>query len=47
MVSPSGVGFTPRMYWLMFTKVHAAVPVSQLFRAAPSWKEARAATVWA
>ena len=28
---PSSVGWMPRMYWLTLKKVHAAVPVSQLF----------------
>ena len=31
MESPVWVGYTPKMYWEMFTKVHAAVPVSQEF----------------
>ena len=31
MQRPSRLGWIPRIYWEIFTKVQAAVPVSQLF----------------
>ena len=35
-----------RMYWEIFTKVHAAVPVSQLFFASPWNFASLPATIW-
>ena len=37
----------PKMYWLTLTKVHAAVPVSQLFFASPKVGASLPATIWA
>ena len=43
---PSNVGWIPRIYWLMLTNVHAAVPVSQLFFASPKAAASRPAIIW-
>lgn len=44
---PFQSGQMPRMYWEILTKVHAAVPVSQLFFASPCLGASAPATICA